>query len=116
MNNLFKKETKIYQKKLSEREVYEQERFCLLKVEDRAGIIEQKGGEAFIQQMFEKMQNRSLNRFVYNEIDEKYFDISVKVSGQGEDVVAKVIISKRQVSKKLKRFWTKLFKKSHDDE
>ncbi len=116
MNNLFKKKHKIYQKKLSDREVYEQERFCLLKVEDRAGIIEQMGGDAFIQEMFERMQNRSLNRFVYDEIDERHFDITVKISGRGEDVVAKVIISKRQVSKRVKRFWLRMFNKSIDDE
>lgn len=114
MNNLFKRETKIYPKKLSEREVYEQERFCLLKVEDRAGIIEQKGGDAFIQKMFEKMQNRDLNRFVYDEIDEKHFDITVKISGRGEDVVAKVIISRRQVSKEMKKFWSRILEKILD--
>lgn len=116
MNNLFKRQAKIYQKKFSDREVYEQERFCLLKVEDRAGIIEQKGGEAFIEIMFEKMQNRSLNRFVYDEIDEKHFDIKVKISGRGEDVVAKVIISRRHISKRVKRFWSRIFKKQEFDE
>ena len=105
MNNLLKKETKIYQVKTSEREVYEQERFYLLKVEDRAGIIEQKGGAAFVQTMFDRMQNRSLNRFVYDEIDENHFDIAIKISERGGDVVAKVTISKRQVSKSVKRFW-----------
>lgn len=115
MNNLFKSETKVYQKKLSDREVYEQERFCKLKVEDRAGIIEQKGGYAFIEKMFDKMQNRSLNRFVYDELDASHYDITVKISGRGEDIVAKVIISKRCISNEVKRLWSRIFKNKIDE-
>ena len=111
MNNLFNPKVKIYQKKLSDREVYEQERFCQLMVEDRTGIVESKGGDAFINTMFEKMQNRSLNRFVYDEFNTNKLDITVKISGRGEDVVSKVIISKRHVSQRLKRLWEKLLKK-----
>ena len=111
MNNLFNPKVKIYQKKLSDREVYEQERFCQLMVEDRTGIVESKGGDAFINTMFEKMQNRSLNSFVYDEFNTNKLDITVKISGRGEDVVSKVIISKRHVSQRLKRLWEKLLKK-----
>lgn len=114
MNNLFSKETKVYQKKLSEREVYEQERFCLLKVEDGTGIIEEKGGDSFVQNMFEHLQNRNLNRFVYDEIDKTHYDITVKISCRSGDIVAKVIISKRQISQEIKELLSRVLKKILD--
>ncbi len=111
MNNLLKTQKKVYQKKSSEREVYEQDRFYQIKVEDRTGIIENLGGEEFVEIMFQKMQDARLQRFIYDEIDTKHYNVSIKISDSGGDIVAKVVISKRQISEEVKEFWDILFTK-----
>lgn len=108
MNNLLKPRKKIYQKKSSEREVYEQDRFYQIKVEDRTGIIEDLGGKEFIETMFQKMQDARLQSFVYDNIDARHHNVSIKISDSGGDIVAKVVISKRQFSEGLKEIFDKL--------
>lgn len=115
MNNLFKPKVKVYQKKLSEQEVYEQDSFYFLKVEDRTGkIIEEVGGEEFIEYLFVGLQCSALSTRLAQRVDSNYYDTSVKIIQRGErDVVGKIIITKRQIPLKFKeqveKILTKLF-------
>lgn len=104
MNNLLRKK-KVYQKMSTDREVYEQERFCLLKVEDQTDIVEKKGGQEFVNAMFDCLSGRNLNSFIGNEIENKNnYNITVKISEKGRDCFAKVTFTKRQFSQKVKEF------------
>lgn len=111
MNNLLRKK-KVYQKKSTEREVYEQERYCQLKVEDQTGIIEKKGGQEFVDAMFERLNGRMLNSFICNEIENlNNYNITVKISEKGRDCFGKVTITKRQLSQKIKEHLEELIKR-----
>lgn len=115
MNNLLKPKVKVYRKALSEQEVYEQERFYLLEVEDHTGQIERAGGEKFIDSLFQGMQCCKLSTVLSREIDCNYYDASVKIVQRGErDVVGRVVITKRQIPLKIKELKDKIISKILD--
>lgn len=113
MNNLSNSKVKVYRKQLTEQEVYEQERFYLLEVEDHTGqIIERVGGTDFIEDLFQGMQCCKLASLLAERIDYNYYDVSIKLVERGDrDVVGKVVITKRQIPLKIKELFDKIISK-----
>lgn len=116
MNNLFRSKTKVYVKKFSEREMYERDCFYYLKVEDQTGIIEQLGGDDFMQELFKLLQTSSIESVIYKSIDYNFYDTVVQIIRKGNrDVIAKVTITRRYIPlkfeerlKKIKSFLSSL--------
>lgn len=111
MNNLSK--PKVYRKRFSEREVYEQESFYYLEVEDHTGqIVESVGGTEFIETLFQGMQCCKLNTILAENIDYNYYDVSVRIAQRAErDIVGKVVITKRWIPLKIKELFDKILTK-----
>lgn len=107
MINLLKKQPEVYTMKSTKREVYEQEEFYEVIVEDYAGIVKKKGTE-ILDEMFESFKNYRLNNFVINSIDSKKYDTTITISDTGRDYIAEIIISKRPIFQRICRCFKRL--------
>lgn len=110
MNNLLESKPKVYKKAFSRKETYERESFYYLKVEDRTGrIIEELGGDDYVQSLFTNLQQSSIESMIYKDVDWNHYDTVVEVIRRGEmDVVAKVTITKRLIPVKLEEQFQKI--------
>jgi hypothetical protein len=104
MRKLLNRKTKVYRRKFTEQEIYEQERFYQLRVEDQIGIINKIGGEDAVDEMFSRLQCSRLSDFITENISSKRNNVIVKVSDGGEVVVASVTITKRHYFQEFKGF------------
>lgn len=118
MNNLLNSKAKVYRRKLTEQEIYEQDSFYFLEVEDYTGrIIEKVGGTEFIDSLFQGMQCCRLSSILNENIDNNYYKVSVVLAQRGErDIVGKVKITKRQIPLKVKELIDRILKRNLEEE
>lgn len=125
MTNLLKSKPRIFKKQLSEREVYETERYYLLKVVDISGCLENElrqscwklDIETFLEKLFESQQNGRLNKAVYKFLDEKRLNIDCTLEevSTGRSI-AVIIIRKKSVRERLKEVFEKYVHRIFDVE
>jgi len=87
-----KQKKKKYIIKSSEREVYQQENYNELIVEDSSGILEQEG---VLKKMFESLCNYNLRNYISLHFDSTIYETKVKLKTKGNDTYAKVIIRQK---------------------
>lgn len=85
--------------KSSEREVYEQEKYYEIVVEDVSGIVQKEG---VLKEMFEALCDGSLRKFVASKFDSTIFETNVRVKTRGHSIYAQVRIKERNWLGKLK--------------
>lgn len=108
--NLLKNEPYVYKMQSSEREVYETERYYLLKVVDCSGNLEQElpkiglndGVEELLNVLFEAQQNQKFSKKVADLFDEERFIVETKLTEEARGTsIAVVKITKRKFREKL---------------
>lgn len=117
-NNLLQSKPKVYEKKSTEKEVYETQSCQLLRVRDSANALEKISNEtgeeidSVVENLYDAMNNFQLNKRVRETIDSKQYDVSVSISDYQQSRTATVKINKRSVRAKIqngiKNFLTEL--------
>lgn len=123
MTNLLKSKPRIFKKELSEREVYETERYYLLKVVDISGCLEKELSrcdwdlsiEEFMEELFESQQNSRLSGTVYKFLDFNRLNIDFTIQEMSRGTsIAVIIISKKRIKEKVKEVLKSLFERIFD--
>ena len=108
--NLLKKEPHVYKMQTSEREVFETERYYLLKVVDCSGNLEEElpkigwndGIEELLNVLFEAHQNRSFLKKVDTLFDAERFSVESRITEEARGTsIAVVKITKRRFREKV---------------
>ena len=108
--NLFKNEPHVYKIQSSEREVYETERYYLLKVVDCSGNLEQElpkiglndGVEELLNILFEAHQNRRFSKRVEDLFSPECFRVETRITEEARGAsIAVVKITKRKLREKV---------------
>lgn len=117
MTNLLKNKPRIYRRELSEREVYETERYYLLKVVDISGCLEKEltqcgwedGVEEFVEKLFLAQKNSKLSSVMFDLLDTNRVNIeyTIKEISKGTSI-ATIIVSKKRIGERLKEFFEKV--------
>lgn len=111
MTNLFKSKPRIFKKELTEKEVYETERYYLLKVVDISRCLEKELSrcdgnidiEEFMEKLFYSQQNCKLSRTVYEYLDYRRLNIELKLEEMPRGTsIAVIIISKKCIKERVK--------------
>ena len=104
MNNLFKCKPKVYAVQSSKEEVYQQESFYKIIVEDEAGAMKRQGNsEIVMDKLFEAMKNYRVEYALFKIFGNKRYNFQIEVSGLGRDRIVKVTITKRRLIEKISR-------------
>lgn len=108
--NLFKSEPRVYKIQSSEREVYETERYYLLKVVDFSGMLEKElpkmgwndGIEEFLNELFEAQQNRKISKVIMKLFNTDRFCVETSITDEhrGTSIVV-VRVTKRRIREKV---------------
>ena len=108
--NLLKNEPHVYKIQTSEREVYETERYYLLKVVDCSGNLEEElpkigwkdGIDELLNELFEAHQNRRFLKKVGDLFDADRFSIETRITEEARGTsIAVVKITKRRFREKV---------------
>ena len=108
--DLLKNEPHVYKVQTSEREVYETERYYLLKVVDCSGNLEKElpkigwydGIEELLNVLFEAHQNRSFLKKVGDLFDAERFSVETRITEEARGTsIAVVKITKRKFREKV---------------
>ena len=108
--DLLKNEPRVYKVQTSEREVYETERYYLLKVVDCSGNLEEElpkigwydGIEELLNVLFEAHQNRSFLKKVGDLFDAERFSVETRITEEARGTsIAVVKITKRPFQEKV---------------
>lgn len=108
--DLLKNEPHVYKVQTSEREVYETERYYLLKVVDCSGNLEEElpkigwydGIEELLNVLFEAHQNRRFLKKVEDLFDAERFSVETRITEQARGTsIAVVKITKRKFREKV---------------
>lgn len=103
--NLFDGKPIVYKKQSSEREVYETERYYLLKVVDCSGNLEKElaklgwedGIECVLNKLFDAQQNSRFSKMVYSLFDADRFSVETSITEQYRGTsIAVVKVTKRR--------------------
>ena len=103
MKNLFKRRPKIYTKKSTEREKFEQQYYFRLKVVDYCGAVKAVSKEQglsekeLIGELFSALKDWRLRNKAYNIFDTKKYNVSISIQSQKSAELARVEITKRGV-------------------
>lgn len=94
MNNLLKPKT--YEISSSQKEVYMQEKYYELSVVDSSGVLRDMDyRKETLEELFEAFKNYRLKTKVKEKFSSSRYITFVKISEQGNDLTAKVTITKR---------------------
>lgn len=97
MRKFGKKKSKTYKRKSSPKEIYEQETFYELIVEDRAEVIQD---EEIIDILYEALKYYDLNKVISEVFKFKKIEIRIMISDQGgSHREAKIVLGKKSFSK-----------------
>lgn len=103
MRNSLKKKTKVYKRKSTDRETYEQQCYFRLKVVDYCGAVKAvaheqrlKDDNKLVDKLFSFFRDWRLGNLVYELFDEKKYNVSVSIQSQKNFRTAKVEITKRR--------------------
>lgn len=117
MTNLLKNKSRTYRKELSEREIYETERYYLLKVVDISGCLEkelarsgwEEGVEAFIEKLFLAQKNSRLSSAMVELLDTNRVNIDYTTREMSKGTsIATIIISKKRMRERVKEYIEKV--------
>lgn len=98
MRNLLKRKPKIYSVESTFEEVYQQERFYKIIVEDNAGAMKKmKNVESVLEYFFEALKECKLEKVVRMTFNEKKYNVFFETSGWGNDRLIKIIIKKSRL-------------------
>ena len=103
MKNLFKKRPKVYMKKSTEREKFEQQYYFRLKVVDYCDAVKNVSKELeqtdreLIKDLFTSLKDWRLRNKAYNIFDTKKYNVSISIQSQKSAELARVEITKRGV-------------------
>lgn len=89
---------KKYIMKTSESEVYRQECYLELVVEDYSGIVQKEG---VLKAMYEALSNYTLQNFVALNFDSTVFETDIRFKTRGIATYAKVVIKQKSWFKRL---------------
>ena len=114
--NLLKNEPRVYKIHSSEQEVYETERYYLLKVVDCSGNLEKElpkigwdlGIDELLNVLFEAQQNHKVSKKVAELFDAERFSVETRLAEESRGTsIAIVKITKRKFLEKVaeKLFW-----------
>lgn len=97
MINLFKRKPTIYKKETSAEEVYQQEHFYKIIIEDRAKALENNGDpEELVSQLFDVIPHKSVKKQLKFLLGNKRYDYDVSSFGYGRDRVVEVVITNKR--------------------
>ena len=103
MKELLKKKAKVYKKKYTDREAFEQQYDVRLKVVDYCGAVktvaheqEMEDDNELIDKLFSFFRDWRLGTLVYELFDEKKYNVSVSIQSQESSQTARVEITKRR--------------------
>lgn len=108
--NLLKNEPRVYKVQTSEREVYETERYYLVKVVDCSGNLEKElpkigwddGVDELLNELFEAHQNRKFSKKVTDIFDAERFSVETRITEEARGTsIAVVKITKRRFREKV---------------
>ena len=98
MNNLFKRKPKVYSIESTLEEVYQQETFYKVIVEDNAGAMKKlKNFEIILENFFEALKDCKLEKVAKKTFDERKYNVFLETSGWRRDRIVKIIIKKRRL-------------------
>ena len=107
MKNLFKKMPKIYKKKSTEREEFEQQCYFRLKVVDYCGAVKAVSKEQglsdkeLIGELFSALKDWRLRNRAYKIFDTEKYNVSISIQSQTGAELARVEITRRGVLEEL---------------
>lgn len=97
MINLFKRKPTIYKKETTEEEVYQQEHFYKIIIEDRAKALETNGDpEDVVNKLYEAIPHMSVKKKIKLLLGTSRYEYDVSSFGYGRDRVVEVLITNKR--------------------
>ena len=97
MINWFKRKPTIYKKETSAEEVYQQEHFYKIIIEDRAKALENNGDpEELVNKLYEAIPHKSVKKELKLLLGTRRYEYDVGSFGYGRDRVVEVVITNKR--------------------